>query len=60
MSSIKAFLASQIVLDDEDAPRDYAMLLGSLALVVASAVTLLDVGGVSSMASRMMALLAGG
>ncbi len=40
MSSIKAFLASRILQDDEDAPRDYLLLLGSLIAVIASAAAL--------------------
>ena len=61
MSSIKAFLASRILQDDEDAPRDYLLLLGSLIAVIASAAALLDVNGFfSSVGVRVMALVAGG
>ena len=61
MSSIKAFLSRKVQLDEENAPRDYAMLLGSLVLVIVSAAALLDLNGVfSSVGIRVMALLAGG
>ena len=61
MSSIKAFFSRRILLDDENAPRDYALLVGSLVLVIVSAATLLDVNGVfSSVGVRVMAMLTGG